>query len=125
MEAHSNRRRYPRLQRDDKLFIRILAASKSPCLVGETLQYCALDASASGLRLQLACAVPLPSALDLWIDARSCAQKFFMHGLVTECHQADARQGIFQPGVELLNLPITDFEGRRKVPGGAGPDGQP
>jgi len=125
MEAYSNRRRHPRLQRDDKLFIQVLAASESPWLVGETLQCCALDVSASGLRLQLACAVPLLSELDLWIDARSCAQKFFMHGMVKWCHQAAARHGIFQLGVELLNLPFTDFEGWGIVLDGAGPDGQP
>jgi len=117
MEAHSNRCRRPRLQRDDKLFIRVLAASESPCLVGETLQYCVLDASTFGLLLQPACAVPLPGEPDLWVDAGSCARKFFVHGLVTGCHQADAQRGIFQPGVELLNLP--------EVPGGVDLDGQP
>lgn len=125
METKANRRRHGRLQRDDLLFVQVLAASESPSLVGETLQCSTLDVSASGLRVQVNCEVPVPSEIDLWLDVQACAQKFFMHGLVKWCNRVDAEQSIFQLGVELLNLPFTDFEDWRATLNGAEADGYP
>lgn len=115
MEAKTNRRRYGRLQSDDKLFVQVLAASESSWLVGETLQCSALDVSASGVRVQVACEVAVHSEIDLWIEAQACAQKFFMHGLVKWCYEVDAEHNIYQLGVELLNVPFTDFEEWRAI----------
>ena len=110
METISNRRRHVRLQRDDKLFIQVLAASESPSLVGETLQCSTLDVSESGVRVEISCEVPVLSEIDLWIDVKACAQKYFMHGLVKWCYEADPEKPLFQIGIELLAVPFTDFD---------------
>ena len=119
MQSPNNRRRHVRLKRDDRLFIQVLAASESPGLVGETLQCSTVDVSESGIRVELSSEVPVNSEIDLWIDVRACAQKYFLHGLVKWCYEADADRNCFLIGVELLNIPFTDFDDWRLIFEGA------
>ena len=109
MKQDNDRRQHIRLQREDKLFIQVIAASESPQLVGETLSCTAVDISASGLKITLHDEVPIGSEIDLWVDIRSCAAKYFLNGLVKWCYEADAGDNSYQIGVELLNMPYTDF----------------
>ena len=110
MENESNRRRHIRLVRDDTLYVQILAASQSPELVGETIRCQAYDVSASGLRISVSQKIPTSSEMDLWIDVRSCASKFFLNGIVKWCYELCEQEVEYQMGIELLNLPMTDYD---------------
>ena len=119
MDTKPDRRRHVRLKRDDKLFVQVLAASESPALVGETLQCSTIDVSASGIKVEVGCEVPILSEIDLWIDVKACAQKYYMNGLVKWCYEVDAEQGVYQIGVQLLDIPFTDYADWRKIFDGA------
>ena len=109
MQDETDRRRHTRLQRDDQLFIQVLAASESPSLVGATIKCQTLDVSSSGIKVEVNQEVPIDSEIDLWVDARACARKYFLNGLVKWCYEHNASMNQFQIGIELLNMPFTDF----------------
>ncbi len=109
MQEETDRRRHARLQRDDQLFIQVLAASESPSLVGATILCQTLDVSSSGIKIEVDQEVPVNSEIDLWIDVRACARKFFLNGLIKWCYEQNADMDQFQLGIELLNMPFSDF----------------
>ena len=109
MEKESDRRRHVRLLRDDHLFIQILAASESPDLVGSILCCQTMDVSSSGIKIQLDQEVPIHSEIDLWVDVKACARKFFLNGIVKWCYDENGDGVPFRVGIQLLNMPYTDY----------------
>ncbi len=110
MSTIDERRRQRRLCRDDKLLIQILSASESPELVGEILTCTAVDVSRSGLRLEVAHEAPVGSDIDLWIDVKGYAGKYFLHGCVVWCYEFDAESKDFYLGVEIQAQTSTDYQ---------------
>lgn len=103
--------------REDRLFIHILASRRSPALVGRALECITLDVSASGIKMATEVAIPLHTEIDLWIDVTASAQKYYMHGLVRWCDLLNEPEldEQYQIGVQLLNIPFTDFESWRQL----------
>lgn len=110
MNEPLERRRHLRLERDDKLFIQVLAASETPELVGESFYCTALDASESGLRIGVNQEVAINSEVDLWIDVVSCARKYFLRGLVKWSYELASDVESYQLGIELFDQEVTDYE---------------
>ena len=115
MNEETDRRRHTRLLRDDQLFIQILAASESPHIVGVTLHCFTRDVSSSGVKIEVDEEIPLHSELDLWVDVKACARKFFLSGLVKWCYEQNADASCYQLGIELLDMPFTDFKSWQKI----------
>ncbi|MCW9014131.1 MAG: PilZ domain-containing protein [Gammaproteobacteria bacterium] len=110
MAKLNERRRHVRLLRDDKLFIQILAASETPDIVGDTFYCATVDVAESGIRLEVSREVAVNSEIDLWIDVKVCARKYFLRGQVKWCYVLDASTDIYQLGIELYDQNGTDFE---------------
>ncbi len=115
MNANHERRRHARLRRDDRLLIQVLAASESPDMVGQTMQCSTLDVSPAGIKLEVGQEVPVFSEIDLWIEVKARARKFFLKGRVKWCYDADAENHVYQIGVQLLDVVSTDFENWRRM----------
>ena len=109
MSTTDERRQQARLQRDDKLLIQVLSASESPELVGEILTCTAVDVSRTGLRLEVMHEAPVASEIDLWIDVKGYAGKYFLHGCIVWCYEYDAESRDFYLGIEIQDQPGTDY----------------
>ena len=110
MEKFAERRKHPRIMRDDQLFIQILGASENPELVGTTLSCSALDVSSQGVRLGVENEVPVASEIELWIDIKGMAGKYFLNGSVKWCYELDSDGVTFEIGIELNDKALTDFK---------------
>jgi len=110
MSWKTERRQHLRLQRDDNLLIQVLAASESPGLVGKTLHCAIVDVAEAGIKVGVPVEVPVYSEIDLWIDVVASARSYFLKGRVKWSYKSDTEQGIYQVGIQLLDLPFTDFD---------------
>ena len=109
MGKFNERRNNPRLMRDDRLFIQILAASENPDLVGVTLSCSTLDISRQGIRLGVDLEAPVGSDIELWIDVKGMAGKFFLNGFIKWCYELDSDSTAYELGVELVDKRLTDY----------------
>lgn len=109
MNSPSDRRRHLRLTRDDPVHVKIMASSVAPELVDVTLRCSTLDVSASGIKLESAVHVPEFSEIEIWVDVSASAQKYFLHGLVKWAAPSAQGGNQFEIGVQLLNMPFTDY----------------
>jgi len=109
MGKFSERRINPRLMRDDRLFIQILAASENPELVGCTLTCSALDISREGIRLGVDNEAPVGSEIELWVDIKGNANKYYLNGFIKWCYELDSDSAEFELGIELNDKDLTDF----------------
>lgn len=110
MEKFSERRNNPRLMRDDRMFIQILGASENPELVGNTLSCSALDISRQGIRLGVAYEAHVGSEIELWIDIKGMANKYFLNGFIKWCYELDSDTTAYELGIELVDKGLTDYD---------------
>lgn len=109
MGKFNERRDNPRLMRDDKLFIQILAASENPALVGSTLSCSALDISRQGIRLGVDHEAPVGSEIELWVDVNGMSEKYFLNGFIKWCYELDSDSASYELGIELIEKDLTDY----------------
>lgn len=109
MGKFNERRDNPRLMRDDRLFIQILAASENPELVGNTLSCSALDISRQGIRLGVDHEAPVGSEIELWIDIKGMSDKYFLNGFIKWCYELDSDSASHELGIELIDKDLTDY----------------
>lgn len=109
-DQESERRQSSRLLKDEKLYIQILAASEAPDLVGETQTCTSVDISATGIKLEVSQEVPVDSEVEMWVDVKSIAGKYYLYGIVKWCYSYDAENNIFHIGIEFQDKSLTDFQ---------------
>lgn len=109
MGKFNERRDNPRLMRDDRLFIQVLAASEKPELVGATLSCTTVDISRQGIRLGVDQEAPVGSEIELWIDIKGMAGKYFLNGYIKWCYELDSDSTPFELGIELVDKEMTDY----------------
>lgn len=109
MKKFNERRNVPRLIRDDQLFIQILTASENTQLVGSTLSCSTLDISRQGIRLGVDYEAPVGSEIELWIDVKGNAEKYFLNGCIKWCYELDSDSAEFELGIELVDKVLTDY----------------
>ena len=109
MEKFNERRGNPRLMRDDRLFIQILSASENPDLVGVTLSCSMVDISRHGIRLGIDQEAPVDSEIELWIDVKGMAGKYFLSGVIKWCYELDSDSTAYELGIELVDMALTDY----------------
>ncbi|MFW2374325.1 MAG: PilZ domain-containing protein [Gammaproteobacteria bacterium] len=110
MGKFNERRDSPRLMRDDRLFIQILAASEKPELVGMILSCSTVDISRQGIRLGVDQEAPVNSEIELWIDVKGRAGKYFLNGFIKWCYELDSDSRPYELGIELNDKVLTDYE---------------
>lgn len=81
MSGDSERRRQPRVERDDTLFIRIASATGEEIEGGQTVRCSSENVSQDGLRIRLAAAVPEGTFLELWIRVANQPGTFLLKGV--------------------------------------------
>lgn len=92
--------------------LKIKSAAGAPHLANEVLEGSTVNISASGLQIILSCAVPLNSAIDVWVALDNASgQKFSLSGEVRWCSEAKA--GEFHIGILLKDKPNTDYQSWR------------
>ncbi len=80
--ARNDKRMYPRLESDDRLFVQVVLCAPEPDLIGTTVACRAVNLSIGGIQFRTDVKMPLGSLLDLWVDIRSRPGKFFLAGEV-------------------------------------------
>jgi hypothetical protein len=113
MTTPDNRRRHPRLMRQERLFIVLVAPGQAEELAGQTV-YCATeDLSESGLKIRMQQPLPRGSHVDLWLKMGDHPGTFLLAAQV-RWHQA-LSSGEFMLGLELADRLGTDNERWRAV----------
>ena len=99
-------RTFPRREVTERLFIQVVGCVPDPQLAGTTFSANAADMSASGVRVRGPRALPIGTLVDLWIDIRGHAGKFFLAGEVRWTNLDDSGHII---GIELRQGAATDI----------------
>lgn len=94
------RRVKPRLAREERLFVQVLACPQDDDLVGTTLACRSSDLSATGIKIKTESAVPIGTVLDLWVDVQGRRGKFFLSGEVMWCEHRP-EDDYYLLGIEL------------------------
>ena len=81
MSGDAERRRQPRIERDDTLFVQIASASGEEVEKGQTVRCTAENISQDGLRIRLSQAVPEGTFLELWIRVTDRPGTFLLKGV--------------------------------------------
>jgi hypothetical protein len=82
------KRQQPRLPRDEKLFVQVVAPGEQPLPPGDVLFCTTVDISASGLQLRSSMMFPVGCSLDLWVKVDG-QRKYLLNGEVKRCVERD------------------------------------
>lgn len=97
-DRSKDKRRHPRLVREETLAIRPLSAGGVP--VEQPLYCSTLDMSASGMRVQLDTPMPEGTRVDIWIALLDDLGTYHLQGRINRLTQTD--DGSTVAGIELL-----------------------
>ena len=107
MCVDTDRRRHPRLDRDDTLFVRVASAS-GEAVEGEQAVRCSTEnVSRDGLRIRLPEALPEGTFLELWIRVTDRPGTFLLKG-VSKWAKAQA-DGSALIGIQLAEESAEDL----------------
>jgi hypothetical protein len=101
------RRKEPRLDREEKLFIKQVF-SGNPEYGQAILKACTADLSARGLCLVASREILVGTRLELWLEHRERKAKFFLASDVCWCRQAEDAE-TWSLGVALKGAPGSDL----------------
>ncbi len=101
MSDETERRRQPRLERDDTLFVRIASASGEEVDEGQTVRCSTENVSQDGLRIRLPAALPEGTFLELWIRVANRPGTFLLKGVSKWAKAQD-------DGSTLVGIQLTD-----------------
>ena len=107
MQEARERRKHPRLPRDDRLVVKIVSATEDTSLTGMTMSGSTADLSVDGLRLRTERRLPVGCVLDLWVKLSAHPGTFLFTGIV-RWSQAQQDDGAFLSGIELQESPVDD-----------------
>lgn len=110
-----DRRDASRYELKQALDMKIVFSSENPNLLGRTVCGSTIDASATGLRIELNQAIKIDSVLDVWVTLKENQRKYFLTGNVRWC-KATGVEGFYQIGVVLRERSdtVTDLDGWKK-----------
>jgi len=108
------KRGQPRLPRDGKVFIELRAPGTGADHGGQILRADSLDASASGLRLNLEQAVTVGSILTIGVELETMGETLQLAAEVVWCQPA-AEEGCYHAGFKLHNGEDSDIEAWRAL----------
>ncbi len=100
MAMPEERRTAPRLLRDEKVTVKILAAPTLPELVGKVVECSTVDVSATGLRILLETSVATGSRLGLEVAVPEGDERYLLGGEVMWSRETEAA-GTYLIGVHL------------------------
>ena len=109
---HNERRQFPRLDRDEKLFLQITRCDDDDRLLGKTILCSTVDVSETGMKLRTESPVATGIEIDLWVNIDGRAGKFFLSGKV---QWSMPGEGGHCAGIELLDAENTDIRGWREL----------
>lgn len=111
-----NRRAALRVTLKEALNMKIVFSSENPNLLGKTLCGSTIDASSSGLRIELSQKIKIDSVLDVWVTLKETKKKYFLTGNVRWCQPMGTGE-YFQIGVVLRERSdtITDLDSWQAV----------
>ena len=107
MPEASDRRKHPRLARDDRLVVKIISATEDASLAGITMSGSTADLSVDGLRLRTERRLPVGCVLDLWVKLSAHPGTFLFTGVV-RWSQTQKEDGTYQSGIELQESALDD-----------------
>jgi hypothetical protein len=115
------RRREPRLEREERLFVKQVS-SGNPEYGQSILKARTADLSAGGLRLIASREIPVGTRLELWLELSGRRAKFFLASDVCWCEQAEDDE-TWSLGVALKEAPGSDWsQWQLMFPSGLAPD---
>ena len=121
MSDGTERRKQPRLEREDSLFIRVASGSGEAIDEGQTVRCSTENVSQDGLRIRLPEAVPEGTLLELWIRVTGRPGTFLLKGVSKWAKGQD--DGTVQVGIQLAEDPAEDMGAwRAMVAEKLGPD---
>jgi Tfp pilus assembly protein PilZ len=103
----SDRRKEPRLEREERLFIKQVF-SGDPEYGQAIFKASTADLSAGGLCLIASREIPEGARLELWLELRGRKAKFFLVSEVCWCKQAEDAE-TWSLGVALKDAPSSDL----------------
>ncbi len=106
MSDETDRRRQPRLERDDALFVRVGSVNGEVTQEGQAVRCSTENVSRDGLRIRLPDVVPEGSLLELWIRVADRPGTFLLQGLTKWVTLQE--DGSALVGIELAEEPGED-----------------
>ncbi|MFM8355887.1 MAG: PilZ domain-containing protein [Gammaproteobacteria bacterium] len=103
-----DKRAFPRLGSEDRLFAQVIECINMPELVGATVACQAVDVSIGGLQFTCKWRIDAPARLDLWVESSDRPGRFFLVGEVRWCRPHPAGS-LFNIGVQLRAGAASDF----------------
>lgn len=107
MNISSDRRREPRLDREERLFIRQVSSS-NPDFEQAILRGKTVDLSAGGLCLISSKEIPAGTRLELWVELQGRKAKFMLNSAVRWCKRKEGTEA-WTVGVVLVDVPGSDW----------------
>ncbi len=113
MSDETERRRQPRLELDDALFVQVGSANGEVVQEGQTVRCSTENVSLDGLRIRLPEAVAEGTLLELWIRVADRPGTFLLEGM-TKWAMAQ-EDGSALVGIQLADEPAEDIEAWRAM----------
>ena len=107
MSHDTDRRRQPRLERDDTLFVRIASATGEAIEEGQSVRCSTENVSQDGLRIRLSEAVPEGTFLELWIKFSDRPGTFLLKGVTKWSRRRDDDTVLV--GIQLADDSVEDM----------------
>lgn len=107
------RRKYPRLRREEKAVIRKLDGNDQDAITSAI--YCkTVDVSAAGMQLRLKSTLKPGEAVDIVINMEGYSGTFHLLGATKWCRQLKGEDGCVA-GIELIDIERSDYASWRQV----------
>jgi len=114
LTAQEERRREPRLPREERIFVKILWAVGDDSLAGKTYYCSTQDVSARGLKIRTEHDIPTGCAVCCWIGALDSPGTVVLNGEVKWAKRL-AKEDAFLVGVELRPEPEDEFRAWNEI----------
>lgn len=111
------RRKSRRLQRGERVLVKIAGSGEQPSLSGEVARCSTHDISGDGVRLEFSDPVPVGSKLDLRINVHDRPGTFILAGRVVWCREVGSHRTAYAVGVEFEPEGSDDLDAWRAMLG--------
>ena len=109
MSKTTDRRRHPRLARDERVVVQIVSSSEDTLQAGMIVRCASKDISTQGLKIQAERRVTEGTQVELWAEISGHPSKFYLSGVVKWCQEMDD-DGRYLVGIELTDGQAQDLE---------------
>jgi phosphosulfolactate phosphohydrolase-like enzyme len=109
MSKNKERRRHPRLARDERVIVQIVSSSEDTLQAGMIVRCASQDVSSQGLRIRADRPVSKGTRVELWAEISGHPSKFYLSGDVKWCSELEDEDG-YNVGIELTEGKTQDLE---------------